>query len=151
MAQEVLEPATHEEAELAATARSLLVAALDHSKANKIKLTIEGKNGGDASVLELPRRALQFFADVLHQMALRQPLAVMSQSVALTTQQAAAFLNVSRPFVVKEIQAGRMECGFVNKHRRIAVEELLRYQAAQKERSAAALRRMHELDEQGGE
>lgn len=150
MAQEVLQPATQAEAEMAATARSLLVAALDHSKAKRVKLTLEGKNG-DAPVLEVPPRALRFFADVLRQMALRQPLVVMPQSAQMTTQQAAAFLNVSRPFVVKEIEAGRIECHMVNTHRRIDFEELLRYQAAQKERSAAALRRMHEIDEQLGE
>jgi hypothetical protein len=50
--------------------------------------------------------------------------------------------------VVKEIEAGRIECHMVNTHRRIDFEELLRYQAARKERSAAALRRMHEIDEQ---
>ncbi len=151
MAQEVLEPATQAEAEMAATARTLIVAALDHSKAKRVKLTIEGKPGEEAPVLEVPPRALRFFADVLRQMALRQPLVVVPQSAQMTTQQAASFLNVSRPFVVKEIDAGRIDCHMVNTHRRIDFEELLRYQAAQKERSAAALRRMHELDQQLGE
>lgn len=150
MAQEVLEPATQAEAEMAATARALLIAALDHSKAKLVKLTIEGKDG-KTPVLEVPPRALRFFADVLRQMALRQPLLVLPQSAQMTTQQAASFLNVSRPFVVKEIDAGRIKCHMVNTHRRIDFEELVRYQEEQKERSAAALRRMHELDEQIGE
>jgi hypothetical protein len=102
MAQEVLEAATQAEAEMAATARSLLVAALDHSKAKRVKLTIEGKNG-DAPVLEVPPRALRFFANVLRQMALRQPLVVTPQSAQMTTQQAAAFLNVLRPFGLGDV------------------------------------------------
>lgn len=150
MAQEILESATQAEAEMAATAQSLLSAALDHSRAKRIKLTIEG-GGDNAPVLEVPPRALRFFATVLRQMALREPLVVMPQSAQMTTQQAAAFLNVSRPFVVKEIDAGRIQCHMVNTHRRIDFEELVRYQQAQKERSEAALRRMHELDAQIGE
>ncbi|MGK6309820.1 excisionase family DNA-binding protein [Variovorax sp. DT-64] len=150
MAQEVLAPATQAEAEMAATARGLLVAALDHSTAKRIKLTIEGGEG-DAPVLEVPPRALRFFAAVLRQMALREPLVVVPQSAQMTTQQAASFLNVSRPFVVKEIEAGRIKCHMVNTHRRIDFEELQRYQTEQKERSGAALRRMHELDAQIGE
>ena len=116
----------------------------------RVKLTIEGKDG-KTPVLELPPRALRFFAGVLRQMALRQPLLVLPQSAQMTTQQAASFLNVSRPFVVKEIDAGRIKCHMVNTHRRIDFEELVRYQEEQKERSAAALPRMHELDEQIGE
>lgn len=150
MSQQILEPATQDEAEMAATARSLLITALDHSNAARIKITIEGQPDG-APVLEVPPRALRFFATVLRQMALREPLVVMPQAAQMTTQQAANFLNVSRPFVVKEIEAGRMACHMVNTHRRIAFEELVRYQAEQRERSTAALRRMSEIDRQLGE
>lgn len=150
MSQQVLEPATQDEAEMAATARTLLIAALDHSNAPRIKLTIEGQPEG-APVLEVPPRALRFFATVLRQMALREPLLVMPQAAQMTTQQAAAFLNVSRPFVVKEIEAGRMKCHMVNTHRRIDFDELQRYQADQQQRSAEALRRMNEIDRQLGE
>lgn len=150
MSQQILEAATQDEAEMAATARNLLISALDHSNARRIKLTIEGGEG-NAPVLEVPPRALRFFASVLRQMALREPLLVVPQSAQMTTQQAAAFLNVSRPFVVKEIEAGRMKCHMVNTHRRIDFEELLRYQDEQQERSTAALRRMHEIDQEIGE
>jgi excisionase family DNA binding protein len=150
MAQEILDAATQAEAEMAATAQSLLVAALDHSKAKKIRLTIEAKDG-ISPVLEVPPRALRFFATVLRQMALREPMVVMPQSAQMTTQQAAAFLNVSRPFVVKEIDAGRIQAHMVNTHRRVDFVELQRYQREQKDRSALALRRMHEIDVQMGE
>ena len=150
MTQQILEPATQAEAEMAATARTLLIAALDHSKAKQFKLTIEGA-GQDAPVLRLPPRALRFFADVLRQMALRQPMVLIPQKAQMTTQEAASFLNVSRPFVIKEIDAGRLKCHMVNTHRRIDFEELVRYQDEQRARSEAAMRRMHEIDSQLGE
>ncbi|MBB3180278.1 excisionase family DNA-binding protein [Variovorax sp. Sphag1AA] len=150
MSQQILEPATQAEAEMAATARALLIAALDHSKAKQLKLTIEGE-GQDAPALHLPPRALRFFADVLRQMALRQPMLLIPQKAQMTTQEAASFLNVSRPFVIKEIAAGRLRCHMVNTHRRIDFEELMRYQDEQRARSEAAMRRMHEVDTQLGE
>ncbi|WP_431274559.1 helix-turn-helix domain-containing protein [Variovorax ureilyticus] len=150
MSQQILEPATQAEAEMAATARALLIAALDHSNAKQLNLTIE-QEGQDAPVLHLPPRALRFFADVLRQMALRQPMLLIPQKAQMTTQEAAAFLNVSRPFVIKEIDAGRLKCHMVNTHRRIDFEELVRYQEEQRARSEAAMRRMHEIDSQLGE
>lgn len=83
--------------------------------------------------------------------ALAEPMTLMPQKTELTTQQAAAFLNVSRPFVIKEIEAGRLACRLVNRHRRIEFEELLRYQGEQKQRSEAALKQLSELSKEMGE
>jgi excisionase family DNA binding protein len=150
MTQQILDPASEAEAEMAGAARACLVAALDHSKADSIKVTIE-VNGGEAPVLVLPPRALRFFADVLRQMAKREPMLLVPQKLELTTQEAAAFLNVSRPFVIKEIEASRLACRLVNRHRRIEFEELLRYQAAQKQRSEDALKKLSQLSQEMGE
>jgi excisionase family DNA binding protein len=152
MTQQVLDPASEAEAEMAGAARACLVAALDHSKAEIIKLTIEVPHGkGAPPELMLPPRALRFFADVLRQMAKREPMLLVPQKLEVTTQQAAAFLNVSRPFVIKEIEGQRLRCRLVNRHRRIEFEELLRYQNEQKERAEAALQRLGKLSEEMGE
>lgn len=152
MAQHVLEPASAAEAELAATARACLVAALDHSKADQIKVTLDtGASGEGMPVLALPPRALRLLADVLKQMAKREPMLLVPQKLELTTQDAAAFLNVSRPFVIKEIEAGRLKCRLINRHRRIEFEELLRYQDAQKRRSEDALRQLRQLADDMGQ
>lgn len=152
MTQQVLDSASEAEAEMAGTARACLVAALDHSKAEKIKVTIEMDGvEGEAPVLNLPPRALRFFADVLRQMAKREPMLLVPQKHELTTQEAAAFLNVSRPFVIKEIQAERLKCRLINRHRRIEFEELLRYQSEQKQRSEDALKKLSKLSQELGE
>lgn len=153
MTRQVLDPASEAEAEMAAVARACLVAALDHSNADQIKVTLEvaGPEGCDPPVLLLPPRALRFFADVLRQMAKREPMVLVPQKLELTTQQAAAFLNVSRPFVIKEIEAQRLKCRLVNRHRRIEFEELLRYQNEQKLRSEEALKRLGQLSKEIGE
>ena len=80
MSQHVLDPASVAEAEMAATARACLVSALDHSKAEQIKVTIDiGEVGSDMPVLTVPPRALRFFADVLRQMAKREPMLLVPQ------------------------------------------------------------------------
>jgi excisionase family DNA binding protein len=153
MSQHVLDPASAAEAELAGAARACLIAALDHSNAETIKVTIETPEaeGKEAPVLLLPPRALRLLADILRQMAKREPMVIVPHATELTTQQAAAFLNVSRPFVIKEIEAGRLECRLVNRHRRIAFQELLRYQTEQKRRSEEALKKLGKLSEEMGE
>lgn len=84
-------------------------------------------------------------------MAKREPMVLVPQKLELTTQEAAALLNVSRPFVIKEIQAERLKCRLVNRHRRIEFEELMRYQQAQKKRSEEALQRLSKLSQEMGE
>lgn len=152
MTQQILDPASEAEAEMAGAARACLIAALDHSKAETIKVTIElDDEKGVAPVLQLPPRALRFFADVLSQMAKREPMVLLPQKHELTTQEAAALLNVSRPFVIKEIEAKRLTCRLVNRHRRIEFEELMRYQKAQKQQSEEALKKLSKLSQEMGE
>jgi excisionase family DNA binding protein len=150
---DVLDPASAAEAEMAAVAHQCLVSALDHSKADLIRVTLnveDGDAGKALPVLELPPRALRFFADVLRQMAKREPMLLMPQKHELTTQDAANFLNVSRPFVINEIEAGNLKCRLVGTHRRIEFEELRRYQAEQKQKSERALQDLTKLSEDLG-
>lgn len=53
--------------------------------------------------------------------------------------------------MIKEIEAGRLKCRLINRHRRIEFEELMRYKDEQKQRSAGALRRLNDLSQEMGE
>jgi hypothetical protein len=50
-----------------------------------------------------------------------------------------------RPHAIREIEAGRLKCRLINRHRRIEFEELMRYQGEQKQRSTSALKRLNDL------
>ncbi|WP_291851685.1 helix-turn-helix domain-containing protein [Accumulibacter sp.] len=124
------------DAALAQAAQRCLMAALDHSRAATVRLVADGQ---DMPSVELPPKALRLVADMLGMMAQRQPVVLLPQKMELSTQDAAAFLNVSRPFVVKQIDEGRLPCRKVGRHRRILFDDLLAYQQALHEQTEAAL------------
>lgn len=127
------------DAALAQAAQRCLMAALDHSRAATVRLVAEGKGLKGPPSVELPPKALRLVADMLGMMAQRQPVVLLPQKMELSTQDAAAFLNVSRPFVVKQIDEGRLPCRKVGRHRRILFDDLLAYQQALHEQTEAAL------------
>lgn len=124
------------DAALAQAAQRCMMAALDHSRAAKIKLVAEGEG---LPAVELPPGALRLIAELLGLMGQRQPLMVLPQKHELSTQEAAAFLNVSRPFVVKQIETGRLPARKVGRHRRVLFEDLLAFQQSLRQETEAAL------------
>lgn len=145
---DLLEPvASEKDAELAKVAHRCLMAALDHSRAQHIALVDQNGAMIDAPVLELSPMALRFFADMLGMMVQQRPVMLVPQNHELTTQEATAFLKVSRPFVIKEVEAERLTCRKVGRHRRIEFTELGRYQAAQRPESEKALQELADLSQ----
>ena len=149
--ENVLEPVSNaHEAEMAKVAQRCIMAALDHSRATKIVLVEEGGDAGSAPTIELPPQALRAIADLLGLMGQQQPIMLMPQKHELTTQEAAGFLNVSRPYVVKQIEEGRLKCRKVGRHRRVEFQELMRFQKQQQEKSEDALQRLTDLSQELG-
>ncbi|MEP7294888.1 MAG: helix-turn-helix domain-containing protein [Burkholderiales bacterium] len=77
---------------------------------------------------------------MLGMMAQQRPVMLVPQNHERTTQEAAAFLNISRPFVIKEVEAARLKCHKVGRHRRIELTERRRYQGARRLESEKACR-----------
>jgi excisionase family DNA binding protein len=151
VSENVLDPVMDSrEAELAKAAQRCIMAALDHSRAPKIQLIEEGSESHLAPVLELPPRALRIIADLLGLMGQQQPILLIPQKHELTTQEAAAFLNVSRPFVIKQIDTGALACRKIGRHRRIEFHELMAYKQRQKRTSEEALQRLVEVSQEMG-
>jgi excisionase family DNA binding protein len=134
--------------ELARIAQRCIMEALDRSKAVKIKLESEN---GDMPPIELPPASLRLIGQLLGLMSEGRPFALMPEKQELTTVEAANFLNVSRPFVVKEIDAGRIPHRMVGSHRRILLTDLLEYATQMKASREAALDELSQLSQELGD
>jgi excisionase family DNA binding protein len=127
--------------EMARVAQRCIMEALDHSRAAAITLTTDA---GEHPSIEVPPAALKLIGQLLGAMSEGRPIALMPSSQELSTVEAAHLLNVSRPFVIKEIEAGRLPHRMVGTHRRVAFEDLIAYARKMRERQEAALERLAE-------
>lgn len=113
-----------EELEMARAAHRCIGESLDRARAASIKLTSED---GDLPPVELPTKALRLIGEVLGALSERKAVTVVSAKREMTTVEAANYLHVSRPFVIREIEAGRLPHRMVGTHRRVQFEDLHSY------------------------
>lgn len=81
---------------------------------------------GDTQV-ELPQELVSVLKDAVAAMANGQSVAVTALNQVLTTQQAADFLGVSRPTLVKFLDEGRIPSTRPNRHRRVLLCDLVEF------------------------
>ena len=124
---------------MARVAQRFIVESLDHSRAASITLT---SDTGDTPSISVPTKTLRLIAELLGHMAERRPVSLTPMNHEVTTVEAAQFLNVSRPFVIKEIEEGRLPHRKVGTHRRVQFSDLLKYAEAMHAQQAQALQRM---------
>lgn len=138
-----------EEVELAKAAQRCIVSALDHSRAVNIALVEDGVEArDDAPLLRLPPKVLRLIADLLGALAQGKAVAIMPKELDVTTQEAAMFLNVSRPYLIGLLEANRIAYHKVGTHRRIRFEDVVRYK---EERKIAADQAIQALVDQAQE
>ncbi|MEA3274520.1 MAG: helix-turn-helix domain-containing protein [Pseudomonadota bacterium] len=124
---------TEEEARLAAESSRKLAAIIGHDETAQLCLY-----DGDEK-LTVPVSAIRLLADILNQMAQGNAVSLVPIGHTLTTQQAADILNVSRPYLVKLLEAGEIEFTKVGRHRRIKYQDLLEYVEKTDEQSRQAV------------
>ncbi len=130
--QLITPPTTPQESELARTSSRLLAACIGRGPTARLRV-IDGD--GD---IEVPVAALRMLVDILANMAEGNAMSLVPIHAKLTTQQAADFLNVSRPYLVGLIERGDLPCHKVGTHRRVYFRDLMDYRQQQLTRSKAA-------------
>jgi excisionase family DNA binding protein len=86
----------------------------------------------------------------LNQMAQGNSVSLVPIHAELTTQEAADLLNVSRPFLIKKIDAGELPHHKVGKHRRINFNDLMVYKEQVDRAADAALDEIVAISEELG-
>lgn len=97
--------------------------------------------GPDGQSVALPAEAFRVLADVVHAMREGKAITVVPIDQLLTTQEAATFLGVSRPTLVRLLEAGEIafERPSAGRHRRVRLEDVLEYQRRRRTERRAAL------------
>jgi excisionase family DNA binding protein len=93
-------------------------------------------------VVPLPARAVALIAEFLEAMAHRKPFSVIPHEAELTTTQAADFLNVSRPYLVRLLDRGEIPHRVVGLHRRVLMSDLMEYKKKSDQKRRAAIAKM---------
>ena len=139
-----------QDAELLAQASRLMGEALDRSRARKIALVEERDDGGDVVRLEVPPATLRLLSQVLALMARQQTFVLYPESSELTTKQAADVLGVSRPFLIRVLEAGQIPFRKVGRHRRVLMQDVLAYKKTMQSKRRAALDELVKASEDMG-
>jgi excisionase family DNA binding protein len=94
---------------------------------------------GDQEIIEVPVPALRMLVDILANMAEGNAVSIVPIHAVLTTQEAADFLGVSRPYLVGVLERGELPHHKAGTHRRIYFRDLLAYRTARMGQSQTAL------------
>ncbi len=132
-------------AEVAAIFRLLDSAAHRHRKRGECRLV--GPTGESISIPESVFYVLERVAEV---MARGDSITLVPVGQEMTTQQAADLLNVSRQYLVRLLDDGRIPFTKVGKHRRVRIEDVLAFREQRDRDRKAGLEELTRMSEELG-
>lgn len=96
----------------------------------------------DGKLLRLPRAATEGLQRLLAEIAKGNAVAVVPTQAELTTQEAAGYLNVSRPYLVQLLERGEIAFRRVGTHRRVRFSDLQAYREAAEQKRQEAMKEL---------
>ncbi len=114
---------TTEETQISKESSRILAA---HISCNTHRLKIVEADGSE-EIATIPAVAYRLLIDILTQMSQGNAVTIIPIHAELTTQEAADLINVSRPFLIKQMDAGVILHHKVGTHRRVRFTDLMEY------------------------
>ena len=115
---------TEQESRLAQDSVQSLSSCLSSAKELEVRVALEG---GGTKAVTIPHSALLLLVRILAEMAQGNSVTLMPVHGELSTQKAAELLNVSRPFLVRLLDEGKIPHRKVGTHRRVLLKDLMVY------------------------
>jgi excisionase family DNA binding protein len=100
--------------------------------------------------VELSPAAFNLLLNVLQEMSHGNAVLVVPIHAELTTQEAATKMNVSRPYLIKLLEEGKIRFQLKGKHRRILFKDLMEYKQKTAKASYDALSKLAAESEELG-
>lgn len=108
---------------------------------------IVGKGGESVAI---PPTVRTLLAEIARNMEAGKAVSVVAEHHELTTQRAANMLGVSRPFLVRMLEDGKLAFHMVGSHRRVYLSDLLEYKTKRDRARHEAIKRLAREDVAAG-
>ena len=140
---------TADDIQLAREAGRRLTQLLAAQPEMSLRVQIEQENQPGESIT-IPVAAYQLLNGILNEMAQGNAVTLIPMHAELTTQQAARILNVSRPFLIEQLEKGVIPYRMVGTHRRVMFKDLTEYKQTMDRNRLNALEELSAIDQELG-
>jgi excisionase family DNA binding protein len=124
----VIHKVTKSDQKIAVNSMKMLAEREDQARKRNTKIISLRIQDSD-EIINIPIKALKLLNAIIENMAQGKSIALMSTDAEISTQQAADILNVSRPHVIKLLEKGEIPFKKIGSHRRILLQDILKYEA----------------------
>ena len=142
-------PPTAADAQLALESSRRLTQFLAARPKKALRIRIEPENEPEESI-SIPVTAFRLLNSILTEMAKGNAVTLIPVHAELTTQQAADILNVSRPFLIEQLEKGVIPYRKVGTHRRVMFKDLMEYKQTMDHNRLKALEELSVIDQELG-
>lgn len=142
-------PPTAAEVKLALESSRRLTKFLSAKPKKALRVRIEPENEPEESI-SIPGTAFRLLNSILTEMAKGNAVTLIPVHAELTTQQAAKILNVSRPFLIEQLEKGVIPYRKVGTHRRVMFKDLMEYKQTMDRNRMTALEELSAIDQKLG-
>ena len=142
-------PPTAADAQLALESSRRLSQFLAARPKKALRVRIEPENEPEESI-SIPVAAFRLLNSILTEMAKGNAVTLIPVHAELTTRQAADILNVSRPFLIEQLEKGVIPYRKVGTHRRVMFKELMEYKQTMDHNRLKALEELSVIDQELG-